>query len=224
VVCCSKLQCVATQRGEVCCSVLQRVAECCSVLECVAVCCSNLALIASAAADARHAAMSSELQSLSWSHFPHRLPQHTPTPPHSPTTLLDAFVTQSPNTESRDSESSAERVRGKKIPPLSLHSPPAAELGMRCKESNRKISWSSLSLSPRVQCVAVCGSVLQCVAMYREKSNREISWSSLLLSPRVCVAVCCSVFHCGAVWCSVVQCVAVCCSVLQYVAMCCSVL
>jgi len=30
-----------------------------------------------------------------------------------------------------------------------------------------------------------------------------------------CVAVCCSVVHCGAVWCSMLQCVAVCCSVTQ---------
>ena len=65
--------------------------------------------------------------------------------------------------------------------------------------------------------VAVCCSVLQCVAV----------WNSILQ----CVAVCCSVLQCVAACCSVsqcvgsvLQCVAVCCSVLQCVAVCCSVL
>ena len=58
--------------------------------------------------------------------------------------------------------------------------------------------------------VAVCCSVLQCVA--------------LCCSVLRCVAVCCSVLQCVAVCCSVLQCVAVRCSVLQCVAVCCSVL
>ena len=58
-----------------------------------------------------------------------------------------------------------------------------------------------------LQCVAVCCSVLQCVAVLLQ-----------------CVAVCYSVLQCVAVRCSVLQCVAVCYSVLQCVAVCCSVL
>jgi len=53
-----------------------------------------------------------------------------------------------------------------------------------------------------LQCVAVCCSVLQCVAV-------ECMY---LLSVLQCVAVCCSVLQCVAVCCSVLQCVAVCCS------------
>ena len=64
-----------------------------------------------------------------------------------------------------------------------------------------------------LQCMAVCCSVLQCVAVYGGVLQ--------------CVAVCCSVCYvhtCG-MSCSVLQCVvAVCCSVLQCVAMCCGVL
>jgi len=83
----------------------------------------------------------------------------------------------------------------------------------------------SLSLSPR--CVAVCCSVLQCVALC------HIVCCSVLQSPHACtlalsvpgvlqcVAVCCSVLHC------LLQCVAlsiaVCCSVLQRVVVCCIV-
>jgi len=55
-------------------------------------------------------------------------------------------------------------------------------------------------------CVAVCCSVLQCVAMCP------------------CVAVCCSVLQSVVECCSVLQCVAVCCSVLQSVVECCRVL
>jgi len=51
------------------------------------------------------------------------------------------------------------------------------------------------------QCVAVCCSVLQCVA-------DSWRWWGFL-------AVCCSVLQCVAVFCSMLQCFAVCCSVLQ---------
>jgi len=77
-----------------------------------------------------------------------------------------------------------------------------------------------------LQCVAVCCSELQFVAV----------WCKVLQ----CVAVCCSVFshtnfriccsailllYCGVEVCfSRLQCVAACCSVLQRVAVCCSVL
>jgi len=65
-----------------------------------------------------------------------------------------------------------------------------------------------------LQCVAVCCSVLQCVAVYQERS------CTLVLQARIIaiyVAVCCSVLQCVAVCCSVLQCVAVCSSVLQRV-------
>jgi len=52
-----------------------------------------------------------------------------------------------------------------------------------------------------LQCVAVCCSVLQCVAKYRA------DFGGCVLQ---CVAVCCSVLQCVAVCCSVSQCVAVC--------------
>jgi len=60
-------------------------------------------------------------------------------------------------------------------------------------------------------CVAVCGSVLQCVAAVKGCALLETlarhRWHR-----------CCSVLQCCAEWCSVLQCVAVCCSVLQCVA------
>jgi len=77
-----------------------------------------------------------------------------------------------------------------------------------------------------MQCVAVCGSVLQYIAVC----------CSLVQCVAVCgsvlqyVAVCCSLVQCVAVCCIVLQCVAVFCSVLQYgsmlqcLAVCCSVL
>ena len=75
-----------------------------------------------------------------------------------------------------------------------------------------------LTSSPASQCVTVCCSVSQCVA---------VRWGVLQ-----CVTVCCSISQYVAACCSVLQCVAVCCmccSVLQYVpvlrcvAVCCSV-
>ena len=96
-----------------------------------------------------------------------------------------------------------------------------------------------------LQCVAVCCSVLQRVALNilstitgaHAVENACIVCCSVLQ----CVAVCCSVLQCVAVCCSactitgahtienaymmccsVMQCVAVCCSVLQCVAVCCS--
>jgi len=65
-----------------------------------------------------------------------------------------------------------------------------------------------------VQCVAVCCSVLQCVAAVWPGRGRQM-WCSVLQCE--CVAVCCSVLQCVAVCCSmagsgqadVVQCVAV---------------
>ena len=98
-------------------------------------------------------------------------------------------------------------------------------------------------------CVAVCCSVLQCVAVldpltclpclilchdsfvhvpslihFCRCSQNGSLWWTLLAKKVVCVAVCCSVLQCVAVCCSVLQCVAVCCSVLQCIAVCCSVL
>jgi len=88
-----------------------------------------------------------------------------------------------------------------------------------------------LSLSePKVQYVAVCCSVLQCVAV----CSLICDTTDLSLSePKVqCVAVCSLICNstdlslsepkvqCVAVCCGVLQCVAVCCSVLQCVAVC----
>ena len=55
-----------------------------------------------------------------------------------------------------------------------------------------------------LQCVAVCVSVLQCVAACCNGDKRKG-----LREDGIC--------------CSVLQCVAVCCSVLQFVAMCCNI-
>ena len=97
-----------------------------------------------------------------------------------------------------------------------------------------------------LQCVAVCCSVLQCVAVILRNVkyiSQFFSMKHILVCCSVlqCVAVCCSVLQCVAVilrnvnyfsqffsmkhilmCCSVLQCVAVCCSVLQCVAVCCS--
>ena len=90
-----------------------------------------------------------------------------------------------------------------------------------------------------LQCVAVCCSVSQCVALSRNERLEMIEDVHLLVNRHS--AVCCSVLQSVAVCCSVLQCVAVCYSVLQcvedvhllvstqvdilpYVAVCCSVL
>jgi len=98
-----------------------------------------------------------------------------------------------------------------------------------------------------LQCVAVCCSVLQYVAVSLVVSFDEfVSYPAVCCSVLQCVEVCCSVFQYIAVHCSVLQrdsrclllclcrtfwCVwrvavyynvDVCCSVLQYVAVCCS--
>ena len=87
-------------------------------------------------------------------------------------------------------------------------------------------------------CVAVCCSVLQCVAeclqcVYSvftvglQYVCSVLQWVAVCCSVCAvclqCVAVCCSVMQCVTACCSVSQCVAVCCSVLQCVAVCCSV-
>jgi len=94
-----------------------------------------------------------------------------------------------------------------------------------------------------LQCVAVCCSVLQCVADTKAIHQWCLIWNTVM-STWLCVAVCHSVLQCVAVCCSVLQirrpctsdvsydiplwapgcvlqCVAVCCSVLQCVAVCC---
>ena len=63
------------------------------------------------------------------------------------------------------------------------------------------------------QRVAVCCSVLQCVAVCRSVFLERIKEQ---LRPRLS-GVCCSVLQRGAGWCSMVQRVAACCSVLQRV-------
>ena len=67
-----------------------------------------------------------------------------------------------------------------------------------------------------VQCVAVCGSVLQCVSVslrcFRSWES-AFPWAGVLQ----CVAECCSVLQCVAVCCDLWQRVAACCIVLQCV-------
>ena len=60
-----------------------------------------------------------------------------------------------------------------------------------------------------LQCVTVCGSVLQCVAV----RCCAMLCDAVRCSVLQCVAVCCSAMQCDAVHCSVLQCVAVCRSV-----------
>jgi len=103
-----------------------------------------------------------------------------------------------------------------------------------------------------MQCVAVCCSVLQCVAV-RWSFGTVTTVTSIFLwacSVLQCVAVCCRLLQCVAVCCSELHCVAVCwsvgtantmntiflwvcnmlqgvaayCNVLQRIALCCSVL
>ena len=61
-------------------------------------------------------------------------------------------------------------------------------------------------------CVAACCSVLL------------LQYVAVCCSVLQCVAVCFSVLQYAAMCCSVLQCAAVCCGVLQYAAVCCSVL
>jgi len=58
-----------------------------------------------------------------------------------------------------------------------------------------------LSFRGVLQCVAVCCSVLQCVAIWWEASNREKSDHCLQ-----CVAVCCNMLQCVAMCCNELQC------------------
>jgi len=85
------------------------------------------------------------------------------------------------------------------------------------------LQWSAVCVAARcsaLQHIAVCRSVLQCVAVCPSDSE--------FVCILQCVAVCWSVFgvslECVAVCCSMLQCVwsvfAVCCSVLQYVTVC----
>ena len=75
-----------------------------------------------------------------------------------------------------------------------------------------------------LQCVAVCCSVLQSIAMFydsvcgvplftasvgRRVSARQVVYMTACCSVLQCVAVCCSVLHCVAVYCSLLQFVAV---------------
>ena len=87
-------------------------------------------------------------------------------------------------------------------------------------------------------CVAVCCSVLQCVAVWTRAvySSQDLALQNVAVCRSVlqcvavpcsvlqCVAECCRVLQSVAECCRVLQCVAVCCSVLQCVAVCCSVL
>jgi len=71
-----------------------------------------------------------------------------------------------------------------------------------------------------LQSVAVCCSLLLCVAVCCCVLQSVAVCCSLLL----CVAVCCCVLQSVAVCCNLLLCVAVCCCVLQSVAVCCSLL
>jgi len=94
-------------------------------------------------------------------------------------------------------------------------------------ELNRRQMEQELARQRTRKCVAVCCSVLQCVAV----SCCESQWAAVSCSVLQCVAVAsCESLHvrghvrvlqCVAVCCNVLQCVAVSCSVLQYVAVCC---
>jgi len=86
------------------------------------------------------------------------------------------------------------------------------------------LQWANLLASFVLTCVvAVCCSVLQCVAV--GKLVGFVCFNLRSCSVLQCVAVCVSVvcldppcvLQCVAVCCSVLQCVAVCCSVLQCV-------
>jgi len=72
-----------------------------------------------------------------------------------------------------------------------------------------------------LQCVALCCTLLQCVAVRVEYVGRTLR-TYVYIYVLQCVAVCCSVLQCVAVCCSVLQFVAVRCSALQCVAVCCS--
>ena len=85
-----------------------------------------------------------------------------------------------------------------------------------------------------LQSVAMCCSVLQCVAVWTcIRGTQYLSCVAVCCSVLQCVAACCNVLQCVAVYRSVSQCVDmylgdpvsfVCCSVSQCVAVCCSVL
>ena len=67
-----------------------------------------------------------------------------------------------------------------------------------------------------LQRVAVCCSVLECMAVGNLSSETAVEHVYLLHIPK-CVVACCSAMYCVAVRCSVLQYVAVCCSLLMRV-------
>ena len=102
---------------------------------------------------------------------------------------------------------------------------------MRCGVLQCVVMWLLQQWSPSfvrpwflvVQSVAVCCSLLWCVAVCCNVAVAAVDpvIRETLVS---CVALCRSVLQCVAVCCSVLQCVPVCCSVLQCVVVCCRVL
>jgi len=216
------------------------------VLQYVAMCCSNLVRFASAAAEAHHAAMSSELPA-HLSHGPTSPAPPPPPPPPPPHPHLPAsqqhYETRSshslqiPNVEvptHRQSRFVTKRARH-------FHSTRRQHLSSECVARNQ-IAKSRGRVARLVhvsvlQCVAVCCvrcSALQCVARsqiarFRGRVSRLVHVSVLQY-----VAVCCSVLQYVAVRCNVlreaksrdfmVETVAQCCSVLQCVAVRCSAL
>jgi len=75
-----------------------------------------------------------------------------------------------------------------------------------------------------LQCAAVCCSILQCVDVQYVAVRRPGDKMQRELALLQCVAVCYSVLQCIAVCCCVLPCAAVCCSVLQCVAVYCNAL
>jgi len=72
-----------------------------------------------------------------------------------------------------------------------------------------------------LQCVAECFGVLQSDTQCDYRGEEKNFWQ--IVSFHGCVAVCCSVMQCVAVCCSALQCVALYCSMLQCCAVLCSV-
>jgi len=224
------LRCVA-----VCCSVLQSVAVCCSVLQCGAVWCWVLqrdARLAHQAHPTHIHAKSKQASHTCTSDTQDMLMSHTCKPhAHAFLSRMHASHTCMPHTRECLTQIHASHTCKPLAHASLLHTTHAHVTHMNASlicmprthaclshvnASHARMLHTHACLSLSRGQVAVCCSVLQCVAV-----------CCSVCSVMRCVAVCCSALQCVAVCavcCSVLQNVAECCRVLQSVAVCCSVL
>jgi len=164
-VCCNAFQCVAMR-----CSVLQCVAVSCSVLQCVVVCCSLLQCVA---------VCCSVLQCVAVCYLPRLL--------KGVTWLTQICYITRTHTHTHTHTHAHTLTRTRVHEHASVGNEPSKPGSFMQK------TWHVIEPTNRcsvLHCVAVCGSVLQCI----EPTNRCYS---ITAKCNTCVVVCCSVLQCS---------------------------